>query len=221
MGIKALCNHIKYLEHQKRDTFEVNRMRQQLKINNFNFKEKEKHLISQMQQSRNETLHLEKEINVLHSENKQKDVIEQQCSKMSDFIFRMENEFAKREKSAQDKADKYRAKYESVRQQVKMLEFQKSEYTKVNMKLCQQKNRFCGIIAELQQKLKNAKKVNNNKHLFEEYKDCQNRMNDQIMDEQKMNHQQFTLEEEFFRSRMSQTIPASLAMIDIKPVHNL
>merc|ERR1719148_505331 len=57
---------------------------------------------------------------------------------------------AARQKGEQERADKYRAKYESVKQHVKTLEMQKTEYTRVNMQLRTQNNQFRAMITQLQ-----------------------------------------------------------------------
>merc|ERR1719471_2835457 len=66
----------------------------------------------------------------------------------------MEDDFAQRQKQEQERADKYRAKYESVKQHVKTLEMQKTEYTRVNNELRAQNNSFRTMITQLQNQLK-------------------------------------------------------------------
>merc|ERR1712176_1282930 len=80
--------------------------------------------------------------------------LEEQLSKMKIDHLTVEDEFQQKQKSEQERADKYRAKYESVKQHVKTLEMQKVEYTRVNIQLRQQNNQFRGMITQLQNQLK-------------------------------------------------------------------
>jgi len=80
--------------------------------------------------------------------------LEDSLSKMKIAHLTMEDDFAQRQKQEQERADKYRAKYESVKQHVKTLEMQKTEYTRVNNELRAQNNQFRGMITQLQNQLK-------------------------------------------------------------------
>ena len=80
--------------------------------------------------------------------------LQSELSKMTVQRITMEDEFQQRQKQEQERADRYRAKYESVKQHIKTLEMQKSEYTRVNLQLRQQNNQFRGMITSLQNELK-------------------------------------------------------------------
>merc|ERR1719361_644698 len=80
--------------------------------------------------------------------------LEEALSKMKIDHLTMEDDFAQRQKQEQERADKYRAKYESVKQHVKTLEMQKTEYTRVNNELQGQNNSFRTMITQLQNQLK-------------------------------------------------------------------
>ena len=82
--------------------------------------------------------------------------MEDTLSKMTVQKIQMEDDFNSRMKIEQEKADKYRAKYESVKQHVKTLEMQKSEYTRVNMQLRNQNNQFRSMITQLQNQVRNG-----------------------------------------------------------------
>ncbi len=71
-------------------------------------------------------------------------------------LITMEDDFTQRQKQEQERADKYRAKYESVKQHVKTLEMQKVEYIRVNIQLRQQNNDFRSMITQLQNQLKSV-----------------------------------------------------------------
>merc|ERR1712013_328562 len=80
--------------------------------------------------------------------------LEGQLSQMAAQRMTAEDDFAARQKQEQERADKYRAKYESVKQHVKTLEMQKTEYTRVNEQLRQQNNQFRAMITQLQNQLR-------------------------------------------------------------------
>ncbi|ETO19428.1 hypothetical protein RFI_17804 [Reticulomyxa filosa] len=69
----------------------------------------------------------------------------------------VQDQWEKRVKDNQELADKFRAKYESVKQHIKTLELQHGEYTRVNEALKKQNNEFRQMITKLQQQLKQAK----------------------------------------------------------------
>ena len=94
------------------------------------------------------------QIHMEHKYKSQIQALEERLSKMTVARITMEDDFAQRQKQEQERADKYRAKYESVKQHVKTLEMQKVEYTRVNMQLRQQNNQFRGMITQLQNQLK-------------------------------------------------------------------
>merc|ERR1712003_605466 len=70
------------------------------------------------------------EVNIEYKYKSKIQALEERLSKMTVARITMEDDFAQRQK--QERADKYRAKYESVKQHVKTLEMQKVEYTRVN-----------------------------------------------------------------------------------------
>eukprot|EP00486_Rosalina_sp_Unknown_P004762 CAMPEP_0201570032 /NCGR_PEP_ID=MMETSP0190_2-20130828/12088_1 /ASSEMBLY_ACC=CAM_ASM_000263 /TAXON_ID=37353 /ORGANISM="Rosalina sp." /LENGTH=735 /DNA_ID=CAMNT_0047993123 /DNA_START=110 /DNA_END=2314 /DNA_ORIENTATION=+ len=129
------------------ENFDIERGRLTLEINSL--KEKNKSEQSE-KMANNEQL----KIHMEHKYKSQILALEERLSKMTVARITMEDDFAQRQKQEQERADKYRAKYESVKQHVKTLEMQKVEYTRVNLQLRQQNNQFRGMITQLQNQLK-------------------------------------------------------------------
>merc|ERR1719295_1301086 len=86
--------------------------------------------------------------------------LETELSKMAAQRMTLEDDFAARQKQEQERADKYRAKYESVKQHVKTLQVQQTEYTRVNQQLRTQNNQFRAMITQLQNQLRAMPQMN-------------------------------------------------------------
>ncbi|ETO16188.1 viral A-type inclusion protein [Reticulomyxa filosa] len=86
--------------------------------------------------------------------------LQDQLSMIEANTLQVQDQWEKRVKDNQELADKFRAKYESVKQHIKTLELQHGEYTRVNEALKKQNNEFRQMITKLQQQLKQAKSNN-------------------------------------------------------------
>eukprot|EP01083_Nonionella_stella_P090293 252264_1 len=162
--LKPLQEHLQFLEdNQAEANADVDKLRVELseKMERLEFKNKALQneldiLKHQSKNARSEKIANKAQIEE-HIEFKYKEEIrglQENLSKMMVERIEFEDQNAQRQKDEQERADKYRAKYESVKQHVKTLEMQKVEYTRVNMQLRQQNNEFRQMITTLQNQLK-------------------------------------------------------------------
>jgi len=168
--LRAANEHIKYLEDNEEEQERARSLEQKVQA----LTTSHQHEIEKMQfenaklqndldalQQQQKTVQSEKiankaqiEEHIQYKYQSQLQQLEERLSKMTVQRITMEDEFQQKQKQEQERADRYRAKYESVKQHVKTLEMQKGEYTRVNVQLRQQNNQFRSMITSLQNELK-------------------------------------------------------------------
>jgi len=150
-----LSAEVAFLEEKERLSAEVARLKveaQQSAERAERVEQEKRSLMDSMSETKMKADQIEQHVEFKYKGEMQRLLTE--LSKMATQRVTMEDEFGARRKAEQERADKYRAKYESVKQHVKTLEMNMTEYMRVNGQLRQQNNQFRTMITQLQNHLR-------------------------------------------------------------------